>query len=75
MVAHQGQVPRVDGLSAEGTRSSAALDDSSRSHTSKKYLAKSSSEMGTEFILKRSRTAIRCGEINSPILLGVECVP
>lgn len=38
----------------------------SLSHTSKKYLVKSSSDNGTPFTRIRSRTATRCGDVNRP---------
>jgi hypothetical protein len=40
---------------------------SSRSHTSKKYLANRSSEIGSPFIRIRSRTAHRCGDVYRPV--------
>lgn len=44
---------------------------SRRSQTSKKYLTKSSSEIGVELIRMRSRTAMRWGDMKRPVLRGV----
>jgi hypothetical protein len=46
---------------------------SSFSHTSKKYLANDSREIGTELIRMRSRTAIRWGDVKRPTFRGVSC--
>ena len=40
---------------------------SNLSHTSKKNLAKSSSDIGAPLILMRSRTATRCGDVYRPM--------
>ena len=46
---------------------------SSLSHTSKKYSANFSSDMGSLSICMRSRTNRRCGEVYKPVLRGCEC--
>jgi len=53
--------------------SSALAAASSLSHTSKKYFAKSGSEMGSLLIWMRSRTDRRWGEVYSPIFEGGVC--